>query len=79
MNPTSNVILERIHMVLGNIVWLYKIHMNYINEDEPWIGILGETAFETISIQIIIKVYTTGQLVFIYYMIIPTKKIADRD
>ena len=39
-NPTSNAILERIHLVVGNLVQTCYIKQTYAEEDDPWSGIL---------------------------------------
>ena len=44
-NPTSNVILEQIHQVLGNLVRTYNIKETYAEEDNSWSGILDTLAF----------------------------------
>ena len=48
-NPTSYVILEQIHQVLGNLVLSYMIKETYIDEDGPWLDILKESAFPIFS------------------------------
>ena len=45
VNPTSNAILERIQQVLGNIVRTFNITLTYVDEDDPWSGILAEASF----------------------------------
>ena len=34
-NTTSNVVLERIHQVLGNLVRIFNIKETYVDEDYP--------------------------------------------
>ena len=41
VNPTSNVAMERIHQVLGNLVWTYNITETYVDEYYLWLGILA--------------------------------------
>ena len=41
VNSTSNEILERIHQVLGNLVWNFNIKESYVDEDDPLLGILA--------------------------------------
>ena len=46
----SNAILERIHLVLGNLVQTFNIStQTYIDKDEPWTGILAAAAFAILS------------------------------
>ena len=44
-NPQANSILERIHQVIVNLIWTSNLKNNYIDEDDPWSGILATTAF----------------------------------
>ena len=45
-NPMSNEALERIHQVLENLVRTFNIStQTYIDEDDPWTGILAAAAF----------------------------------
>ena len=47
-NPTSNAILEQIHQVLGNLVRTFSIKETYVDEDDPWLGILAAAEFAII-------------------------------
>ena len=49
VNPTSSAILERIHQVLVNLVQTCNITQTYVDEDEPWLVILGGSAFSICS------------------------------
>jgi transposase InsO family protein len=44
-NPQANAIVERVHQVIGNIVRTFELQDNYLDEDDPWKGILSATAF----------------------------------
>jgi hypothetical protein len=45
-NPQANSIIEHVHQVMSNIVHTYELKENtYIDEDNPWAGILAATAF----------------------------------
>ena len=44
-NPQANAIVERIHQVIGNIIRTFELEDNYLDEDDPWKGILSATAF----------------------------------
>ena len=48
-NTTSNVILERIHQVLGNLARTYNIKDTYVDKDDPWSGNLSPAAFGILS------------------------------
>ena len=63
-NPMSNAVLERIHQVLGNLVWTFNISHTYVDEDDPWTGILAAAAFAISSTTNRQKGSSPGQLVF---------------
>ena len=44
-NPQANAIVERIHQVIGNIIRTFELENNYLDEENPWKGILSATAF----------------------------------
>ena len=44
-NPQANAIVEWIHQVIGNIIRTFELESNYLNEEDPWTGILTATAF----------------------------------
>ena len=44
-NPQANAIVERIHQVIANIIRTFELQDNYLDEDNPWKGILSATAF----------------------------------
>ena len=44
-NPQANTIIERIHQVLGNIIRSFNLHDTYVDEADPWMGILAAVAF----------------------------------
>ena len=45
-NPQANSIIERVHQVVSNMVCTYELEENtYVDEDNPWAGILAATAF----------------------------------
>ena len=60
----SNVILEWIYQVIGNLLRTFNVKQTYVDRNDPWMGILAAVAFvifRTISRQ---KVYSPGQLIF---------------
>ena len=75
-NPTSNAILERIHQVIENLVWAFKITKNYIGKDDPRLDILDSSAFEIFSTSNWLKGCSPGQLLFSCGMFLPIKNKA---
>ena len=63
-NPTTNVVLEWIHQVLGKLARACNNPQTYIDKDDPWLGILDAGAFEFFSTINRLKGYSPGQLVF---------------
>ena len=70
---TSNATLKRIHAVLGNLVHTYNIKNTYMDEDDPWSGILAAESFKICSTVNRLKCYIPLQLLFGHDMIIPIK------
>ena len=44
-NPQENLTIEIIHPVLGNLLRTYNIQETYVDDADPWMGILAEAAF----------------------------------
>ena len=45
-NPQANGIVERVHQTIGNMVRTFSVQdNNYIDENDPWSGILAAVAF----------------------------------
>jgi transposase InsO family protein len=44
-NPQANAILERVHQTIGNCIRTFQVAENYLDEDDPWSGILAATRF----------------------------------
>ena len=44
-NPQANSILEIIHQVISNFVRTFDLQNNYLDEDDPWSGILATKYF----------------------------------
>ena len=63
-NPQANAIVERVHQVIANIIRTFELHDNYLDEDDPWKGILAATAFAVRSTYHTTLQKTPGQLVF---------------
>ena len=63
-NPQANAILERIHQVIANIIRTFELQDNYLDEEDPWGGILAATAFAVRATYHTTLQKTPGQLVF---------------
>lgn len=63
-NPQANAIVERIHQVIANIIRTFELENNYLDEEDPWKGILSATAFAIRSTLHTTLKKTPGQLVF---------------
>ena len=75
-NRHSNIIIEIIHQVLGNLVRAYNLHKNYIYDNYPWMRVLEASSFSVQSTYHRIKDKSQGQIVFGRDMIIPIKYVA---
>ena len=54
-----------------------KITQNYVDEDDPWLGILAAAEFDILSTTNRLKTYIPGQLIFGRDMILPIKLTMD--
>ena len=73
----ANYISKRIHQVLANLVRRFELDNNYVDEDDPWKGILVTSAFN-----ILCSFHTTNkkppvQLVFGIDMILPIEHLSN--
>ena len=64
--------LKIIHQVVANLIHMFNLKNNYLDEDDPWSGILAATSFAVRSKYHITIQATPGQLVFGHAMIINT-------
>ena len=77
-NPVSNALLERIHQVLGNIVWTFNIStQTYVDKNDLWTGILAAAAFSFRSTTNSQKGYSPIQLILGRDTILPIKYRVD--
>ena len=76
-NPQANAIVERIHQVIANIIRTFELEDNYLDEDDPWKGILSATAFAVRSTFHTTLRKTPGQLVFGRDMILNIQHVAN--
>lgn len=56
--------MERIHQVIANIIRTFELKTNYLDEDNPWKGVLSATKFAVRSAYHTMLKKTPGQLVF---------------
>jgi transposase InsO family protein len=63
-NPQANTIVERIHQVIANMIRTFELETNYMDEEDPWKGILSATAFAVCSTYHTTLKKSPGQLVF---------------
>ncbi len=76
-NPQANAILERVHQTLGNMVRAFELEDHYLDEDDPWAGILNAAAFAIRSTYHTTLKASPGQLVFGRDMIFNIKHVAN--
>ena len=48
-NPQANAIIERIHQVLGNPIGYFNLHYAYVDDTDPWTGILAAAFFAVLD------------------------------
>jgi hypothetical protein len=56
--------VERVHRVIGDIILTFELQDNYLDEDDPWKGILSATAFTVRLMYYTTLQKTPWQLVF---------------
>ena len=76
-NIHANSILERIYQVIVNLVCTFDLQNNYLDEDDPWSGILSAMDFAVRSTYHTTPKSTPGKLVFGRDMILNNQFIAD--
>jgi len=76
-NPQANSIIERVHQTIGNMIRTFELEDIYLDEEDPWIGILSATAFAVRSTYHTTLQATPGQLVFNRDMIFNVKHVAN--
>ena len=78
-NPQANAIVERVHQVIGNIIRTFELENNYLDEVDPWKGILSATAFAVRATYHTTLQKTPEQLVFGINMILNIEHQAKYD
>ena len=76
-NPQVNSTVDRIHQVIGNLVRTYDPHGIYVDEADPWMGILAASTFAVRSKYHRNQGKIPGQLLFGRDMILPINNTAD--
>jgi transposase InsO family protein len=76
-NPQANSIIERVHQTIANLIRTFELEDNYLDNDDPWAGILSATAFAIRSTYHTTLQATPGQLVFGRDMILNIQHIAN--
>ena len=77
-NPQENKITERINQGLGNIVRIYNLQETYVDDADPWMGILAAASFAVRSTYHRKKGKIPVQLVFGRDIILPINHVTDR-
>jgi hypothetical protein len=77
-NPQANTIVERVHQtIVGNIVRTFELENTYLDEEDPWKGMLSAAAFAIRSTFRTTLRKSSGQLVFGRDMILNIKHVAN--
>ena len=76
-NPQANAIVEQIHQVIGNITRTFELESNYLDEEDPWMGILAAITFAVRFTYHTTLKKTPGQLVFGHDMIFNIQHVAN--
>ena len=63
-NSHANTIIKIIHQVLGNLVRTYNLQETYIDDADPWMGILATSDFVVCSTYHRTKGKISGQMDF---------------
>jgi hypothetical protein len=76
-SPQANAMVEWVRQVIGNIICTFELENNYLDENDPWKGILSATAFAVQSTFHTTLQNTPGQLEFVHDMILNIKHEAN--
>jgi hypothetical protein len=71
--------MEQVHQVIGNIIRTFERENNYLDDNDPWKGILSATAFAVQSTFHTTLQNTPGQLVIGRDMILNVKHEANSE
>ena len=75
-SPQANTIVKK-HQVLGNLLCTYNQQGKYVDEADPWMGILAAAAFVVLFTYHKIKGKSPGQIVFGQDMILPIDHVSN--
>ena len=73
-NSVSNIVLERIHRVIGNLVRTYNINKTYVHRNNPWLVIFTTAVFAVFSTENRLEDYSPDKLIFVRDIIFPVNK-----
>ena len=76
-NLQANSTIDILHQELGNLIRTYNLHEIYVDDADPFMGILEAASFVERSTYHRTKEKTPGQLVFGRYMILTINHVAD--
>ena len=76
-NPQSNSIVERVHQVVGNMIWTFEVEEREMPEENPFEPILTAVAYAIRSTYHTKLQAMPGQLVFGRDMLLPVQFKAD--
>ncbi len=76
-NPQANSVVERVHQVLGNMMRTFELQENYLDEDDPFKGLLSAAAFAIRATYHTTLQKSPGQLVFGRDMVFNVQHVAD--
>ena len=77
-NPQANAVVECVHQTLGNLIRSLELQTNpYLDEDDPWTGILMAVTFALHSMYHTTLHAMPGQLVFSRDMVLNIQYQAD--
>ena len=71
-NPQGNLILEQIHEVIVNLVYMFDLKNKYLDEGYTWLDILAATDFSICSVYHTMFQATPDQLVYVHDIISDT-------
>ena len=74
-NLQANTIIDIIHHILGNLLCTYNLQETYIDDADPLMGILAETAVAVQCTYHIMKDRSPGQLLFGRDIILPINHV----
>ena len=76
-NPQVNAIVECVHQTIGNMIRTFELEDNYLDEDDPWKGLLAAAAFAVRATIHTTLQKTPAQLVFGRDMILNINHLAN--